>query len=56
MWKKRLVDSIVRRVDQMEGGQIARRGKSRKTIRESINQWLKINELIDTCSKPYLVG
>jgi len=31
----------------MEGSQIARRGKSRKTIRESIKQRLKINELID---------
>jgi hypothetical protein len=40
VWACRPVDSVVSRVDQMEGSQIIRgRGRSRKTIRES---WIAI--------------
>jgi len=49
MWfghvERRHVDSVVRRVDQMESSQITRdRGRPRKTIRETIKN-LEINEL-----------
>jgi len=66
------VDSIVRRIDQMEGSQITRgRGRPRKTIRETIKKDLEINGLekdmvfdrtnttallFDLCSRPHLVG
>jgi hypothetical protein len=45
--ERRLLDSIVRRVDQiMEGSQIDRgRGRPRKTVRETIKKDLEINEL-----------
>ena len=44
--ERRLVDSVVRRVDQMDDSQITRgRGRPRKTIRETIKKDLEINEL-----------
>lgn len=44
--ERRLVDSIVRRVDQIKGRQTARgRGRLRKTIRKTIKKYLNINEL-----------
>jgi len=44
--ERKPVDSVVRRVDQMEGSQITRgRGRPRKTIRETIRKNLEINEL-----------
>jgi hypothetical protein len=44
--KRRPVDCVVRRVDQMEDSQITRgRGRPRKTIRETIRKDLEINEL-----------
>jgi hypothetical protein len=44
--ERRPVDSVVKRVDLMEGGQITRgRGRPRKTIRETIKKDLEINEL-----------
>jgi hypothetical protein len=44
--ERRLADSIVRRVDQMEGSQIDKgRGRPRKAIRETIKKDLEINEL-----------
>jgi len=44
--KRRLVDTVVRRVDQMEENQ-AKRGsvRPRKTIRETIRKDLEVNEL-----------
>jgi hypothetical protein len=40
------VDSVVRRVDQMEGSQITiGRGRPGKTIRDAIRKDLEINEL-----------
>ena len=40
------MDSVARRVDQMEGSQIPRgRGKPKKTITETITKDLEINEL-----------
>jgi len=40
------VDAVVRRVDQMEKSQVKRgRGRSRKTIRETIRKDLEVNEL-----------
>jgi hypothetical protein len=44
--ERRLVDSVVKRVDQMEGSQITRdRVRTRKTIRETSMKDLEINEL-----------
>jgi hypothetical protein len=44
--ERRPVDSVVRRVDQMEDSQITRdRGRPRKNIRETIWEDLEINEL-----------
>jgi len=46
--ERRLVDSVIRRIDQMEGSRtrITRgRGRHRKTIRETIRKDLEINEL-----------
>jgi len=44
--ERRLVDYVVRIVNQMEGSQITRgRGRPRKTIREAIRKDLEINEL-----------
>jgi len=44
--ERRLVDSIVRRVNQLEGSQVTRcRIRLRKTIRETIRKNLEINEL-----------
>jgi hypothetical protein len=44
--ERRLVDSVIRRIDQMERSQITRgRGRPRKTIRETIRKDLEINEL-----------
>jgi len=44
--ERRPVDSVARRVDQMEDSQIARgRGRPRKTIRETIKKDLEVNEL-----------
>jgi len=44
--ERRRVDSVVRRVDQIERSQITRgRGRPRKTIRETIGKGLEINEL-----------
>jgi len=44
--ERRLVDSVVRRVDEMKMSQITRgRGRHRKTIRETIRKDLEINEL-----------
>jgi hypothetical protein len=50
MWfghvERRLVDSAIRRVYQMEDSQITRgRGRPRKTMRETIKKDLEINEL-----------
>ncbi|PNY11162.1 LAG1 longevity assurance 3-like protein [Trifolium pratense] len=46
LWSTRRIDSVVRRVDQMEGSQITRgRGRPRKTIRGTIKKYLEINEL-----------
>ena len=46
--ERRHVDSVVRRVDQMEGSQITRgRGRPRKTIRETVMKDLEINELAE---------
>jgi len=43
--ERRLVDFVVRRVDQMEGSQITRgSGRPRKTIRKTIRKDLEINE------------
>lgn len=47
------LDFVVRRVDQMEKGQIIRdRGRSKKTIREVIKKDLKHNNL-DKSMVPY---
>jgi len=44
--KRRPVDYVVRRVDQIEVSQITRgRERSRKTIRETIKKDIEINEL-----------
>jgi len=44
--EKRLVDSVVKRVNRMKDSQITRgRGRLRKTIRETIKKGLYINEL-----------
>ena len=44
--KRRPVDFVVMRVDQMEGSQITKgRGRPRKTIRETIAKDLEINDL-----------
>jgi len=44
--ERRPIDSVVRRVDQMEDSQITRgRGRPRQTIRETIRKDLEINEL-----------
>jgi len=44
--ERRLVDVVVRRVDQMEDSQITiGKSKHRKTIRETIKKDLEINEL-----------
>jgi len=44
--ERRFVDSVVRRVDQMEDSPITRgRGRPRKTRRETIKKDLEINEL-----------
>jgi hypothetical protein len=46
--ERRPVDTVVRRVDQMEESQIKRcrgRGRPRKTIRETIKNDLEVNEL-----------
>jgi hypothetical protein len=45
-FERRYVDFVVRRVDKMEGSQITRgRERPRKTIRETIEKDLEINEL-----------
>jgi hypothetical protein len=42
--ERRVVDVVVRRVDQMEGSQVKRdRGRPRKTIRETIRKDLDVN-------------
>ena len=44
--ERRLVDAVVRRVDQMEESQVKRsRGRPRKTVRETIKKDLEVNEL-----------
>jgi len=44
--REKTVDVVVRRVDQMEESQVKRgRGRTRKTIRETIRKDLEINEL-----------
>ena len=44
--ERRLVDSVVRKVDPMEKNQTTRgRGRPRKTIRKIINKDLEINDL-----------
>jgi len=44
--ERRPVDAVVRRVDQMEESQVRRgRGRTRKTIRETIRKDLEVNEL-----------
>lgn len=44
--ERRLVDSIVRRVDQMKGSQIAKcKGRLRKSIRQTIKKDFEIHEL-----------
>jgi hypothetical protein len=44
--ERRLVDAVVRRVDQMEKSQVKRgRGRLRKTIRETVRKDLEVNEL-----------
>jgi len=44
--ERRLVDGVVRRVDQMEENQVKRcRGRLRKIIREIIRKNLEVNEL-----------
>ena len=50
MWfghvERKPIDFVVRRVDQMEDGQITRgRGRPRKTITETIRKDLEINNL-----------
>jgi len=42
--ERRLVDAVVRRVDQMEESQVKRgKGRPRKTIRETIRRDLEVN-------------
>jgi len=44
--ERRPVDSVIRRVDQMEESQVKRgRGRPRKTINETIRKDLEVNEL-----------
>lgn len=44
--ERRLLDFVVRRIYQMERGQIVRgRGRPKKTIREVIKKYLKLNNL-----------
>jgi len=44
--ERRPVDSVIRRVDQMEESQVKRgRGRPRKTISETIRKDLEVNEL-----------
>jgi len=44
--ERRPIDTVVRRVDQMEESQVKRgRGRPKKTIRETIRKYLEINEL-----------
>ena len=44
--KRKLIDVVVRRVDQMKESQVkGGRGKPRKTIRETIKKDLEVNEL-----------
>jgi hypothetical protein len=44
--ERRLVDAVVRRVDQTEESQVkSGRGRPRKTIRETIRKDLEVNEL-----------
>jgi hypothetical protein len=43
--KRRHVDHVVGRVDQIKVSQITRDERARKTIRETIEKDLKINEL-----------
>ena len=44
--EKRLVDAVVRRVDQIEESHVKRcRGRPKKTIRETIRKDLEVNEL-----------
>jgi hypothetical protein len=46
--ERSIVDSVVRRLDQMEGIQIIRgRGRPRKTTRETVMKDLEINELAE---------
>ena len=42
--ERRPVDAVVRRVDQMEDSHV-KRGRPRKTIRETIRNDLEVNEL-----------
>jgi len=44
--ERKLVDTVVRRIDQMEGSQVIRgRGRPRKSTRETMWKDLEINEL-----------
>ena len=44
--ERRLVDAVVRRVDEMEESQVKRgRWRPKKTIRETIRKDLEVNEL-----------
>jgi len=44
--ERRIVDAVVRRVDQMEESQVKRgRGRPKKTIRETIRKDFEVNEL-----------
>ncbi|KAL5153826.1 LINE-1 retrotransposable element ORF2 protein [Glycine soja] len=53
--ERRPVDSVVRRVDQMERRQTIRgRGRPKKTIREVIKKDLKLNDLDRTSSPSFL--
>lgn len=59
--ERRLADSVVRRVGQMEGSQITRgRGRPRKTNRETIKKdlWFFLEHygVVDSCSRPHVVG
>jgi len=48
--ERRLVDLVVRRVDQMEGSQITRgRGRPRKNTRETIKKDIEILYMIKHC-------
>ena len=67
--ERRHVDSVVRRIDQLERSQTTRgRGRPRKTIREVIKKYIEINDLdrnivpnrtltkVNPCSRSHLVG